>query len=173
MRTSGSARRRARDSSTRNPSTRTASTPPSSAGATAKGTRFSQRIEKQGTRDLAAWLTVPDAIRFQAERDWDAVRGRSRWLARKARRDLCDLLRTEPLAPDSMVAQMATVQLPRPSPELSQRLFARHRVEIPVGGPQKDLLRLSIAGYTTCDEIDRLLAALVRELDAEHRQRDE
>jgi isopenicillin-N epimerase len=138
-----------------------------------EGDTFSQRIEKQGTRDPAAWLTVPDAIRFQAERNWDAVRDRSRSLAHGARRELCELLRTEPLAPDSMVAQMATVRLPRPPPELSQRLFARHRVEIPVGGPEKDLLRLSVAGYTTHDEIDRLLAALARELDAEHRQRDE
>jgi selenocysteine lyase/cysteine desulfurase len=39
--------------------------------------------------------------------------------------------------------------------------------------PEQDLLRLSVAGYTTRDEIDRLLAALVRELDAEHRQHDE
>jgi isopenicillin-N epimerase len=138
-----------------------------------EGNTFSQRIEKQGTRDPAAWLTVPDAIRFQAERDWDAVRDRSRRLARDARRELCELLRTEPLAPDSMVAQMATVRLSRPSPELSQRLFTRHRVEIPVGGPDKALLRLSVAGYTTRDEIDRLLAALAREFDAEHREHDE
>lgn len=138
-----------------------------------EGNTFSDRIEKQGTRDPAAWLTVPDAIRFQAERGWDVVRHRSRSLARDARGDLCDLLGTEPLAPDSMVAQMATVRLPHPSPELSQHLFTRHRVEIPVGGPEKDLLRLSVAGYTTRDEIDRLLAALVRELDAEHGQRDE
>jgi isopenicillin-N epimerase len=138
-----------------------------------EGDTFSQRIEKQGTRDPAAWLTVPDAIRFQTERDWDTVRDRSRSLARDARRDLCDLLRTEPLAPDSMVAQMATVRLPRPSPDISQRLFTRHRVEVLVGGPEEDLLRLSVAGYTTQDEIDRLLAALARELDAEHGQRDE
>jgi isopenicillin-N epimerase len=138
-----------------------------------EGSSFSERIEAQGTRDPAAWLTVPDAIRFQAERDWDAVRDRSRRLAREACRDLCDLLRTEPLAPDSMVAQMATVRLPRPAPDLSQRLFTRHRVEIPVGGTEDDLLRLSVAAYTTRDEIDRLLAALVRELDPEHRQEDE
>jgi isopenicillin-N epimerase len=37
----------------------------------------------------------------------------------------------------------------------------------------QDLLRLSVAGYTSRDEIDRLLAALARELDAEHGQRDE
>jgi isopenicillin-N epimerase len=139
----------------------------------AEGNSFSERIEKQGTRDPAAWLSVPDAIRFQAERDWDAVGERSRRLTHDARRDLCDLLRTEPLATESMVAQMAAVRLTGPAPDLSERLFARHRVEIPVGGAESDLLRLSVAAYTTRDAIDRLLAALVRELDAEHGQQDE
>ena len=60
-----------------------------------------------------------------------------------------------------------------PRPDLSERLFTRHRVEIPVGGPEKDLLRLSVAAYTTRDEIDRLLAALVRELHAEDGQQNE
>jgi isopenicillin-N epimerase len=138
-----------------------------------EGAGFSERIEKQGTRDPAAWLTVPDAIRFQAEHDWDAVRDRSRRLAREARRELCDLLGTEPLAPDSMVAQMAAIRLPSPALGLSERLFARHRVEIPVGGAGEDVLRLSVASYTTREEIDRLLAALVRELDPEDRQQDE
>jgi isopenicillin-N epimerase len=138
-----------------------------------EGTTFSGRIEKQGTRDPAAWLVVPDAIRFQEERDWDDARHRSRLLAREARRELSDLLGTEPLAPEEMLGQMATVRLPQAYPELSERLFARHRVEIPVGGPEGDLLRLSVAGYTTREEVNRLLAALVRELDAEHRQQDE
>ena len=40
-------------------------------------------------------------------------------------------------------------------------------------GPARDLLRLSVAAYTTRDDIDRLLSALARELDAEHRQDDE
>ena len=138
-----------------------------------EGTTFSERIESQGTRDPAAWLTVPDAIRFQVERDWDGVRDRCRRLAREARRDLCDLLLTAPLAPDEMVAQMAAVRLPHPAPNLSERLYADHRVEIPVSGEHHDLLRLSVAGYTTSDEIDRLLTALARELDAEKRQEHE
>jgi isopenicillin-N epimerase len=137
------------------------------------GNTFAQRIEKQGTCDPAAWLAVPDAIRFQAEHDWDVVGDRCRRLARAARRDLCDVLGTEPLAPESMVAQMATVRLPRPAPDLSMRLFTQHRIEIPVAGTKRDLLRLSVASYTTRDEIDRLLAALVRELDAEHGQQNE
>jgi selenocysteine lyase/cysteine desulfurase len=41
------------------------------------------------------------------------------------------------------------------------------------GDAENDLIRLSVAACTTRDEIDRLLAALVRELDAEHGQKDE
>src|SRR5579862_900729 len=137
------------------------------------GRTFSERIETQGTRDPAAWLAVPDAIRFQAEHDWDSIRERCRRLTREARVELCELLGTEPIAPDTMLAQMATVRLPRSAPGLSDRLFVRDRVEIPVAGAENDLLRLSVAAYTTREEIDRLLAALVRELDAEHGQQNE
>jgi isopenicillin-N epimerase len=138
-----------------------------------EGRTFSERIETQGTRDLAAWLAVPDAIRFQAERDWDSITERCRRLTREARAELCELLGTEPLAPNAMLAQMATVRLPRSAPGLSDRLFSRDRVEIPLAGTENDLLRLSVAAYTTRVEIDRLLAALVRELDAEHGQQNE
>ena len=139
----------------------------------AEGRDFSQRIELQGTRDPAAWLAVPDAIRFQAERDWDPVRNRCRALTRDARAELCELLGTEPLAPDAMLARMATVRLPHSAPGLSDDLFTRHRVEVPVGGAEDDLHRISVAAYTTREEVDRLLAALVRELDTEHRQQHE
>jgi isopenicillin-N epimerase len=132
----------------------------------AEGRGFQERIEMQGTRDPAAWLAVPAAIRYQAERDWDAVRERCRALTREARVELVDLLDTEPLAPEDMLGQMASARLPHPDLGLRDRLFANHRVEIPVAGPNHDLLRISIAAYTTREEIDRLLAALARELDA-------
>ncbi len=132
----------------------------------AEGLGFQERIEMQGTRDPAAWLAVPDAIRYQAERDWDAVRARCRVLTREARAELCDLVGTEPLAPEEMLGQMASVRLPRPDPGLRDRLFVNHRVEVPVAGPNDDLLRISVAAYTTRDDVDRLLAALARELDA-------
>ena len=134
---------------------------------------FVSRTELQGTRDPAAYLTVPDAIRFQAERRWDEIAARCRALAREARRELSALLGTEPLAPESMLAQMATVRLPRPDPGLADRLFEAYRIEIPVMRPGHELLRLSVAAYTTRGDVDRLLSALARELDAEHRQQDD
>ena len=119
---------------------------------------FISRTEHQGTRDPAAYLAVPDAIAFQREHD---VRKQCVALAREARRDLCALLGTEPLAPESQILQMASVRLPGPEPDLSQRLFDEHRIEIPTMGPRRDdLLRISIAAYTQREDVERLLDAL-------------
>ena len=117
---------------------------------------FITRTARQGTRDSAAYLSVPEAIAFQREHD---VRDRCVALTREARRDLCALLGTEPIAPEEMVLQMASVRLPAPDPDLSQRLFDEHRIEIPVSH-DGTLLRISIAPYNDRADIDKLLSAL-------------
>lgn len=117
---------------------------------------FISRTERQGTRDSAAYLTVPAAIAFQREHD---VRDRCVALTREARRDLCALLRTEPIAPEEMVLQMATVRLSTPDPDLQRRLFDEHRIEIPVSR-DGTLMRISIAAYNDRADVDALLAAL-------------
>ncbi|HEV7132231.1 MAG TPA: hypothetical protein VGN27_00700, partial [Gaiellaceae bacterium] len=120
---------------------------------------FVSRTEEQGTRDPAAYLAVPAAIEFQRDRAWDEVQARCRALTLDARARLCAHLGTEPIAPDDMLVQMATVRLPAPDPGLKRRLFDEHRIEIPVLRGD-DMIRVSVAAYTTPDEIDRLLAAL-------------
>lgn len=117
---------------------------------------FISRTERQGTRDPAAYLAVPDAIAFHRAHD---VRDRCVELAREARHDLCALLGTEPIAPDAQILQMASVRLPEPQPSLSQRLFDDHRIEIPTTGADA-LLRISIASYTVREDVERLLDAL-------------
>jgi isopenicillin-N epimerase len=117
---------------------------------------FISRTERQGTRDSSAYLTVPTAIEFVRAHD---DRARCVTLAREARRDLCELLRTDPIAPEEMVMQMASVRLPTPNPGLSQRLFDEHRIEIPVSH-DGTLLRISIAAYNDRNDVDRLLSAL-------------
>jgi isopenicillin-N epimerase len=117
---------------------------------------FISRTERQGTRDSSAYLTVPTAIEFVREHD---DRERCVALCREARRDLCALLGTDPIAPEEMVLQMASVRLPAPDPDLSQRLFDEHRVEIPVSH-DGTLLRISVAPYTDRADVDRLLFAV-------------
>ena len=110
------------------------------------------------TSDSAAYLAVPDAIAFVREHD---NRERCVALAREARAALCELLGTEPLSPDASIRQLAAVQLPAAVPELSQRLFEDHRIEIPTMGPRRDdLLRISIATYTEREDVERLLDVL-------------
>jgi isopenicillin-N epimerase len=119
---------------------------------------FISRTEQQGTRDSAAYLAVPDAIAFVREHD---RREQCVALCREARGELCALLGSEPLAPEEQILQMASVQLPRADPELSQRLFDEHRIEIPTMGRNRDdLLRISIAAYNDRSDVDRLLEAL-------------
>jgi isopenicillin-N epimerase len=117
---------------------------------------FISRTERQGTRDSSAYLTVPAAIEFFRGHD---DRERCVALARDARRDLCELLGTEPIAPESMVLQMASVRLPEPDTGLNRRLFDEHRIEIPVSNDGA-LLRVSIAPYNDRADVDRLLEAL-------------
>jgi isopenicillin-N epimerase len=122
---------------------------------------FISRTEHQGTRDPAAYLAVPDAIAFVREHD---ERERCVALAREARRELCALLGTEPLAPEEQILQMASVRLPHGDPALSQRLFNEHRIEIPTMAPGDELLRISIAVYNDRGDVDRLLSALTEVL---------
>ena len=83
--TSGCARRRAPASSTCAPSGRSASTGTIVSWGYEEPVTFISRTERQGTRDSAAYLAVPDAIAFHREHD---VRERCVALAREARREL-------------------------------------------------------------------------------------
>jgi isopenicillin-N epimerase len=119
---------------------------------------FISRTERQGTRDSAAYLAVPDAIDFVREHD---VRDRCVALARAARTELCALLGTEPLSRDDAIRQLVSVRLPQPAPTLSQQLRDDFGIEIPTMGPKSDdLLRVSVAPYTEREDVERLLDAL-------------
>jgi isopenicillin-N epimerase len=122
---------------------------------------FVSRHEKQGTRDPSAYLTVPAAIAWQHEHDWDAVRARCHELARRASNELGLL----PLTPDSSAffAQMVTLGLPEDAPEdLQVRLYDDHRIEIPVFERGDDrFIRASFLGYNDAADLDRLRDALV------------
>jgi isopenicillin-N epimerase len=129
--------------------------------------RFVDEQERQGTRDPAAYLSVPDAIAFQRDRAWDMVRAECHELARYARAGLLELSGAEPLTPDDSrwFAQMVTVPLPSDcdTDALKRRLYDEYRIEIPVGRGHAPAIRVSVQGYNTRADIDRLLEAM-REL---------
>ena len=135
------------------------------------GSRYVDILEFTGTRDPAAVLTVPAAIQFQADHDWPRVRGECHELLGEARRRIEELIGLPPICPDATewYAQMAAFPLPAcDTATLQRRLYDEYRVEVPIiewGG--RYLVRMSVQGYNTEDDVEVLttaLAALLREL---------
>lgn len=125
---------------------------------------FVQRNEWQGTRDPSAFLTVPEAIRFQEEHDWPAVRARCHELARETRERIADYSGLDPIHPDSpeWYTQMVACPVRTSDPaELKQRLYDEYRIEVPItswGG--LDMVRVSYQGYNDRGDLERLMTAI-------------
>ena len=122
-------------------------------------------LEWWGTKDPAAYLSVPAAIQFQEDHKWDDIRG------------LCRTLLSETLARIEMLTGMPSIyghnkgnfiQLgaaelpPGCQPEkLQSWLYDQHRIEIPIiNWENRWLIRPSVQGYNTWEELDKLVAAL-------------
>lgn len=126
--------------------------------------RFIDEHEWQGTRDIAAYLATPAAIDFLAAHDWAAVQRACHELTRVARRAIAELTGLAPLTPDSpeWFAQMVACPLPDCDGEaLKRRLYDEFAIEVPIvtwGG--RRLVRVSIQGYNSREDVDALVTAL-------------
>jgi isopenicillin-N epimerase len=133
-------------------------------------TCFVDQHQNQGTRDMAAFLAVPSAIRFMEEHDWPTVRQSCHQLLRAARQRIGALGGPEPATPDAprWFSQMASLTLPLcDTGVLCQRLRDEYKIEVPIvrwtgvnGDGPRAFVRLSIQGYNTQADVDRLLEAL-------------
>lgn len=125
--------------------------------------QFIDYNEWQGTRDISAFLTVPEAIRYQQKHRWEAVRARCRELAVSARRRINAWLCAEPVCPEEMFSQMFTAWLPDGvNPEaLKEKLYEDYRIEVPITcWNEKPLIRVSIQAYNLEADVDRLVKAV-------------
>jgi isopenicillin-N epimerase len=125
------------------------------------GSVLERRLQWQGTRDIAAWLTVPAAIDFQAAHDWPAVQRRCHALARDTLHRVAARFGLAPASGDDDYAQMVVMPVPHTDAEaLRRRLFDESRIEIPVTQHRgQTFVRLSVQAYNDQADIERLLAA--------------
>jgi isopenicillin-N epimerase len=126
--------------------------------------RFLDHLERTGTQDPAAYLTVPAAIAFQREHDWPRVRAACHLLARDARERIAALTGLPQIAPNSAEwwVQMCTCPLPPiDGARLKERLWDDYQIEIPVSARTgRASVRVSIQAYNRPEDVDRLLEAL-------------
>ena len=132
--------------------------------------RFVDHHQWQGTRDISAFLSVPAAIAFQREHDWENVRARCHQMALETRRRLLGLFGGEPICPEGpeWMGQMCALRLPEMDWKgLHQRLIEEHKIEVflwPWNGIT--MMRVSFQAYNDQADADRLIEVLGREINA-------
>lgn len=126
---------------------------------------FAMQNQWQGTRDISAFLTIPDAIQYQRDHDWESIRAQCHMLAQAFRQRVNALTGFAPIAPDSpeWYGQMAACEIPLLSDwqETKRRLIDDFKVEIPItqqGG--RMYIRASFQAYSTPDDLERALEAI-------------
>ena len=139
----------------------------------------------QGTQDPSPVLALPFAIRLLATlhaEGWLGLMAENREAAVRSRRRLLEAIGGEAIAPESMLGSMASVALPAgllasddDARVLRDALAAEDRIEVPISPfpvpaaraeaaapPATFLLRVSRQRYVEDDDLERLVAALVR-----------
>lgn len=118
--------------------------------------------EWQGTRDVAAFLAVPEAIRFQEQHDWLRVREQCHGLAAETRERIVSLTGLPPICSDAAFGQMFAAELPACDLDLLKiRLYDEHRVEVPlIRWGKRCFVRVSFQAYNDRADAYALLRGL-------------
>jgi isopenicillin-N epimerase len=127
-------------------------------------TTLERRLQWQGTRDIAAFLSVPAAIAFQAEHDWPRRRAGCHALALATQAEVLANNGLAPIAPERSFAQMVPIPVRATDAEaLRRQLSEQHHIEVPVtqhGG--RTFVRLSVQAYNTQADVQALVSALAQ-----------
>lgn len=127
--------------------------------------QFVDYLEWQGTRDISAFLSVPDAIRYQSGSKWHGVRERCHAHALETQQRITRLTGIPPIhdAEDTWYKQMAASPLP-PATDITQlkaRMYDEYQVEVPlIEWNGLKLIRYSFQAYNSARDIDALITAL-------------
>ena len=125
-------------------------------------TLLERRLQWQGTRDLAAWLSVPAAIEFQQRHGWAQVRQRCHDMAVHLMQRTAARFGLPPIGRPEDFGQMVPLPVPpQDGAALQARLFERHGFEVPVTHHAgRIFVRVSVQGYNSEADLQSLEAAL-------------
>lgn len=126
--------------------------------------QFLDYHQHQGTRDISAFLTIPKAIEFLRDNNWEERAASCRKLIRDNYNKFCELLNSKPICPvtSEFLVQMCSIPIRTTKPlELKETLFHKYKIEIPVMKLEdKFFLRIAINGYNSQQDLDILREAL-------------
>jgi len=125
---------------------------------------FERRLQWQGTRDVCAFLTVPNAIAWLDQHQSPAQRQRCHRMAIDLMHGVAGGYGLAPIASDDHFAQMVPIPVPhRDAQALRRALFEQHRIEVPVTQHAgRTFLRVSVQAYNTEADLQALQLALAQ-----------
>ena len=125
---------------------------------------FINELQFHGTNDFSAFLSVPNAIEFQAEHNWDEVRIRCQKMVAWVKDELESLPSVRPLYPttNTLQKQMSGFAVPgKDAIAMKETLISKYNIEIPVWNLNDDaILRVSVQGYNTQSDLETLIQAI-------------
>jgi len=124
--------------------------------------RFINIFQWQGTRDMSAFFTIPEAIQFQKDYDWNTVRQSCKKRIKDFRDTITSLTGLPKLCPDDWLGQMATILFPMADVDaFKNTLYDDYKIEIPtMAANGQSAFRISIQGYNSEADVDRLIDVL-------------
>ena len=127
--------------------------------------KFLDYHQLQGTRDYSSFLTIPKAIQFLKDNNWEEVTKQARQLILDNYQDLCDIVGTSPVCPvnSEFLGQLCAVPIPTKDPDaLKSALFNTYKIEIPVYTLLGQVyMRLSAQAYVSQSDVDYLKKCLI------------
>lgn len=123
---------------------------------------FIDALEMQGTRDPAAWLAVPEAIKFRADHNWPQVAQSCRQLVQDTAARVRALTGLPALSSAEFCApQMVSMPVPPLDPVALKAALWDRKIELPCFNWQAhSIVRVSAQGYNTPAQMNTLVAAL-------------
>ena len=133
--------------------------------------QFLDYHEYQGTRDSAAFFTVPKALTFLEENNWEVVKKNCRKLIRETYLEICDFLKTKPICQvsDEFLGQMCSIPITTSDGlKLKEVLYDEYKIQVPIMRTQLDFegrtnqvfLRISANAYNNEKDMLTLRNAL-------------
>ncbi len=132
--------------------------------AKSSGSRFLDLLTWTGTHDPAAYMSVPAAIQFQQENDWQQVQQDCHALIKEYLPKFSALTGYPVLYQhDNQYQQIACIEIPQMQnlDLFKTQLYDQYRIEIPtIEWNQRHFLRISMQAYNQASDLDALLQAL-------------
>ena len=127
--------------------------------------KFLDYHQWQGTRDMSAYLTIPDTIKFLKEHNWEEVSNKCKEVNRWARDEINTLLKKDVLCDESLIGQMSSIYVDCDATiEYYIDFYKKYKIQVPfIRWNNQSLFRISIQAYNSKEDVYKLLDALKSE----------